>query len=248
MRTLPTIIRNRRPLKRTQILSALLIALALVVPFRSPVAAPATTESTIVLQTTGAPLLQGTLQIVNNELGDQTNPHVDCNLASYTYDNFQGSSTIHYQDLTTGSDGIVPGNYVDMFSDISGSRVAYTEVTFTGDTVRVFDTNSQTTTVVPGLNRSNPSIGANLVAFEARNSFLNLLQSEIAVYDLTTGIFTPLTNDSLYNHNPNVSPNGNAVVWEKCQTFGLGCAVYAARQTAPGVFTTTALTTPAGNF
>jgi hypothetical protein len=45
-----------------------------------------------------------------------------------------------------------------------------------------------------------------------------------------------------------VSPNGNAVVWEKCQTTGLDCAVYAARQTAPGVFTTTALTTPAGNL
>src|SRR5258705_1085876 len=186
MRTTSTVSRNRRPL-----LLVLLIAVALVVPFRSPFAAretSTTTETTIALQTAGAPLLASTSQVVNNELGDQTNPHVDCNLASYTNDNFQGQSTIHYQDLTTGSDGVIPGNYVDMFSDISGSRVAYTEVTFTGDTVRVFDTNSQTTTVVPGLNRSNPSIGANLVAFEARNSSVFLLQSEIAVYDLTTVI------------------------------------------------------------
>jgi hypothetical protein len=39
-----------------------------------------------------------------------------------------------------------------------------------------------------------------------------------------------------------VSPNGNAVVWEKCQNNDRGCAVYSAIQTAPGVFTTRALT------
>ena len=48
--------------------------------------------------------------------------------------------------------------------------------------------------------------------------------------------------------HPNVSPNGNAVVWDQCQTFNVDCAVYAALQTAPGVFTTRALTEPAGNF
>jgi hypothetical protein len=242
MRTIPTITRHRRPL-----LSLLLIALALVAPFRSPFAASATsttTETTIVLQTAGAPLLASTSQIVGNQLANETNPHVDCNLASYTFDDFQGSSTIHYQDLTTGIDNVIPGNEVDLLSDISGSRVAYTEVTFTGDTVRIFDTNSQTTTVVPGFNRSNPSIGANLVAFEHYNS-ASLVEREIEVYDLTTGAITPLTNDSLFNVNANVSPNGNAVVWEKCQTTRFDCTVHAAVKTAPGVFTTTALTTPA---
>lgn len=49
-----------------RMLSVLLIALALVVPFRSPFAAPVTsapTESTIVLQTGGAPFLQSTLKM-----------------------------------------------------------------------------------------------------------------------------------------------------------------------------------------
>src|SRR6185369_14935798 len=51
---------------------------------------------------------------------------------------------------------------------------------------------------------------------------------------------------SLINWRPNTSPNGDAVVWEKCQTNGLDCAVYAAVQTAPGVFTTRALTEMGG--
>jgi Tol biopolymer transport system component len=47
---------------------------------------------------------------------------------------------------------------------------------------------------------------------------------------------------------PNVSPNGDAVLWDKCETNGNGCTVYAAVQTAPGVFTTRALTETAGTI
>src|SRR6202008_273114 len=141
-----------------------------------------------------------------------------------------------YRDMATGADNVIPGNEVDLLSDISGNHVAYTEVTFTGDTIRVFDTVSQTQTIVPGLKRSNPSIGGNLVAFEDRSGPNNLPQ--IAVYDVSTGTVTPLTSDSLFNDRPKVSPNGDTVVWDKCETEGLNCAVYAAVQTAPGVFTT----------
>jgi hypothetical protein len=244
MRTRPDI---HRPHNQARILSALLIAVALVVPLRSPLAAPApvAAESTVVLQTAGAPFLEGTtVQPVNDNPGNQTNPHLDCNLASYTLDDFQGSSTVHYHDLATGADNVVPGNQVDLLSDISDSRVAYTEVTFDGDSVRIFDTIAQTQTIVPGLWRSNPSIGGNLVAFEDRSVSRRLPQ--IAVYDLNTGTVTPLTNDSLINWRPSTSPNGDAVVWEKCQTNELDCAVYAATQTAPGVFTTRALTEMGG--
>ena len=227
-----------RPLKLTRTLAILLIAVALFVPLRSPSTASA--ESTIVLQTAGAPLLQSTAEIVNNESGNQTNPHVDCNLVSYTFDDFQGQSTIHYHDMATGADTVIPGNQVDLLSDISGTRVAYTEVTFTGDTIRVFDTVSQTQTVVPGLKRSNPSIGGNLVAFEDRSGPNSVPQ--IAVYDIGTGTVTPLTGDSLFNDRPKVSPNGDAVVWDKCETAGHNCAAYVALQTAPGVFSTRPLT------
>ena len=241
-----TAITNNRTLKQAQILTVLLIAIALVVSFGSSFATTATsttTESTIVLQTAGAPFLQGTFQVVNNELGNQTNPHVDCNLVSYTFDDFQGFSRIQYHDLLTGTDSVVPGNDVDLLSDISGSRVAYTEVTFSGDTVRIFDTNSLTTTVVPGLWNSNPSIGADVVAFEDRDSQANWYSSNITTYDVSTGTVTQLTNDALTSINPDVSPNGNAVIWGKCTNDLSHCDIYSAIRTAPGVFTTRGLTT-----
>ena len=251
MRRIKGPISNNRKLKQTQIVIVLLIAVSLVASFQNRFAATAkstTTESTIVLHTAGAPFLQGTFQVVNNELGNQFHPHVSCNLVSYTFDDFQGSSTVHYHDLVTGTDTVAPGNTVDMLSDISGSRVAFTEVTIPGDTVRIFDTNSQVTTIVPGLGRSNPSIGGNLIAFEDRiDPHINIRQSEILTYDLSTGTFTPLTNDTRTNMFPNVSPNGDAVVWEKCQIHGVGCDIYAAIQTSPGVFSTTALTLGGGN-
>lgn len=241
MRTRPDIIRNYRPLKQMRMLSILLIAVALIVPLRSPSAAPVTTtESTIVLQTADAPFLQSIFQVVNNDLGNQTNPHLDCDLVSYTFDDFQGISEIHYHDMATGVDNAIPGNQVDLLSDVSGSRVAYTEVTFDGDTIRIFDTISQTQTIVPGLRRSNPSIGGNIVAFEDRSS--SIVAPQIAIYDLSTETVAPLTNDSMTNLWPNVSPDGNTVVWDKCQPNGVNCAVYAAVQTTPGVFTTRVLT------
>ena len=240
MKTKPGIIRTH-----LRMLSFLFIAMTLIVPLRSQFAAPvATTESTIVLQTDGAPVLPTTAEVVSNELGNQTNPHVRCNSVSYTFDDFQGISTIHYHDAVTGADNVIPGNQVDLLSDISGSRVAYTEVTFTGDTVRIFDTTSQTQTIVPGLKRSNPSIGGNIVAFEDWGISVNAPQ--VAIYDLNTGTVTPLSNDSLVNYRPTTSPNGDVVVWDKCQAFGVNCAVYAAVQTTAGVFTTRALTEMAG--
>jgi len=239
-------IADKRTLKQPSTVTAFLIAVAFVASICSPFAATATTtttETTIVLQTAGAPVLGTTAQVVNNELGNQSDPHVDCNLASYTYDDFQSQSTIHYQDLETGADNVIPGNFVDLLSDVSGSRVAYTEVTFSGDTVRIFDTNSLTTTIVPGLWNSNPSIGADVVAFEDRESLANWYDSDITAYDVGTGAVTQLTNDSLTNLHPEVSANGNAVIWAKCGNDLSHCDIYSATRTAPGVFTTRTLTT-----
>src|SRR5262249_14843576 len=150
----------------------------------------------------------------NNGLGNQTNPQVECDLVTYTND-VLGSSTIHYLDLSTNTDREIPGDEVDLLSDVSGSRVAYTEVDNDGDHIMVFDTVSQTRTIVPGLARSNPSIGGNLVAFEDRSSQpagqWNI--ATIGLYDLGTGALTQLTDNSMHNANPSVSPDGDAVVW-----------------------------------
>lgn len=240
-----TSIRHNASFKPRRQLLALLIAVTLVaVQYNAAKisAGSVTTEVTVVLETSGAPLLPGTVQPVHNEPGNEIGAHVDCDLTSYTYDDLMGSSTVHYQYLSTGVDNVIPGNEVDLLSDVSGSRIAYTEVTFFGDTVRIFDTISHTTTIVPGVGRGNPSIGGNLVAFEERSPG-NWDQSEIATYDLSSGTVTKLTDDDFDNRNAEVSPNGNAVIWEKCTSGVVGCDIYAAIQTSPGVFTTRALTT-----
>ena len=245
MKLLTTSIRNFASLIGRRQLCAVLVALTLIaVNYNAATisAGAVPTEETIVLDAAGAPQLQGTLQIVNNGPGHQTSPHVDCDIASYTNDDL-GQSIIHYQNLSTGIDTEIPGNQVDLLSDVSGSRVAFTQVTNDGDTIRVFDTISQTTTLVAGLSNINASIGGGLVAFEHRNSNDYTQPTSISTYDVSTGTVTQLTNDSLENRNPDVSPSGEAVVWQKCQPNLITCDIYAAIKTAPGVFTTRALTT-----
>src|SRR5215813_1212944 len=68
------------------------------------------TESTIVFQTADALPLQGSFQVISNDPGDQTNPHVECNLFTYTNDDYMGRSTIHYHDLATNTDNEIPGD------------------------------------------------------------------------------------------------------------------------------------------
>ena len=193
-----------------------------------------------------APILTGTFSAVNNGPGNQTNPKVDCATASYTNDDFQGSSMIHYWDFSTGTDHVIPGNGLDRLSDVSGNRIAFTEFTVGGDTVALYNTSTLTRTDLPGTKASNPALGGNLVAYEDRGYLVPPNQSEIDLYDLNTDSVTRLTNDTLFDKNPAVSPSGNAVVWEKCQTDGLGCQIYSAIQTGPGAFTTHVLTSGTG--
>jgi len=239
---------NHRRLPQSRRLIVLMIAISVtgINASRGSVVATSTAaQSTIVLQTTAVPTLTGTFQVVNNGPGNQTNPHINCDIASYTNDDFMGRSTLHYWDFATGIDSVIPGNDIDLLSDVSGGRIAFTEVRQDGDHVIVYDTVSQTSTFIPGVGKSHPAINGNLVAFEDR-SFLAGNQVEISTYDLSTGIVTRLTNDALFDRNPSVSPTANAVVWEKCQTDGTGCDIYSAIQTSPGVFTTRALTGAAG--
>src|SRR5690348_8267484 len=190
--------------------------------------------------------LNGTFQAVNNGLGDQTEPALDCNLTAYVSRDGQGLSRIHYLSSPSNTDLVVPGNGLDTQPNVSGSRIVFTEEIPSGPSISVFNVLSQFRTDIAGVQRSNASIGGDLVAYEDRSFFAAPNQSELGVYDLGTDTDIRLTNDLLFDKNPAVSPTGNAVVWEKCQTDGLGCNVYAAVQTSPGVFTTRALTNAVG--
>ena len=191
--------------------------------------------------TTTIPMLPGTTQQISIAPGNQTNPHVVCNLVSYTNDDLEGSSTIRYLDFATNTEHIIPGNTLDRLSDTDGQRIAFTELTATGDRILVYDIVSQASTLIPGERNFDPAIGGNSIAF-AHHDLTNANNYEIEVYDQNTGTVTQLTTDALMNLNPAVSPDGNVVVWDKCQTNGTGCDIYSATQTGPGSFTTRLLT------
>ncbi|HVE82981.1 MAG TPA: hypothetical protein VND93_09050 [Myxococcales bacterium] len=192
------------------------------------------------------PMLSGTFSVVNSGPGDQTNPHVDCNLAPYTNDDFFGSSTIHWFDFSTNTDHVIPPRGQDSLSDVSGPRIAFTEASSSGDQVVVFDTASLTRTPVPGNRHSSPAIGGTLVAFEDRSFSGIANESEISVYDLAASASIRLTNDLRMDKNAAVSPNGDIVVWEKCDTSGFNCDIWMAAPVGPGTFSTAALTSGSG--
>src|SRR5437773_1845929 len=192
-----TVNRSNRRFMQTRIAIVMLVAVALLVIDRAPTMVGAKslrTESAVSSQIATVPMLQGTFQTINNGPGNQTNPHVDGNVVSYTNDDFQGSSTVHYHDLSTGIDNVAPGNALDLLSDVSGSRIAFTQVEAVGDSVVVFDTVLQTRTVLPRADAAFPSISGDLVAFEDWGFVAD--QSEIGVYNLSTGALTRLTNDT----------------------------------------------------
>ena len=84
-------------------------------------------------QATTIPMLAGTTQPIKFALGNQTNPRVACNLATYTDDDFQGNSTVRYFDFATNTEHIVPGNGLDRLADTDGQRIAFTQVEPDGD-------------------------------------------------------------------------------------------------------------------
>src|SRR5215471_979508 len=163
MKHISTVIRHRRTITALSVM-LLLITLVFVAIDQNPSRAAITaTAQSVVTPSATVPMLVGTFTPVNNGPGDQTNPHVDCDRVSYTNDDFQGSSTIHYFDFSTGTDNVIPGNGLDRLSDLSGTRIAFSEINvpLIADQVVLFDTTTQTRTVLPGNGCSNPALGGN---------------------------------------------------------------------------------------
>jgi len=240
-------IRNHHRLKRSLKLFTFLLVIMVAATSVSRLAdATNSPVPPVVLLTPIPQTLNGTFQPVNNGPNDQTEPDLDCNLISYINRDLQ-SSRIHLMAAPGNTPLIVPGNGTDTQPDVGGNRVAFTEDTPAGATIAVFDALTQFRVDIPGAKRSHPAIGGDLIAYEDRSFFVGPNQSELGVYDLSSQLDIRLTNDLLFDKNPAVSPTGNAVVWEKCQTDGLGCNVYAAVQTSPGVFSTSALTSAGEN-
>ena len=205
---------------------------------------------TLIPQATTIPMLPGTTtQPIKVARGYQEYPHVACNLAAYTdFDDEWGTESIKYFDFATNTEHVVPGIGLDFQAATDGRRIAFTRIDVSGtepvNRIAIYDIASQSTTVIPeqGI---DPAIGGNLIAF-VHGSWGGPAAAEIYVHDLNTGTVTQLTNDALLNRDPEVSPDGSVIVWQKCQPDGKSCDIYSATQTGPGVFTTPRLLTGAG--
>lgn len=178
---------------------------------------------------------------VDTGSGDQTDPHLDGTLVSYTSEE-GGGSVIRWRDLATGAAGQIPNaGEFDYLSSVSGRRIAYTRVT-DRSVVRVHDLATGIDVGiddVAGANDRAPSIGGGTVAFqrlgpESPSPGASAAAAEIVVHDLATGTTTRLTDDAFLDKNPEVSPGGDVVVWVKCATLATGCDVWRAVRTATG--------------
>jgi len=141
---------NSTSFRRDRIVSALLITLALLVPFQTPFAASATiapVESTVVLDPAGAPFLQGTFQVVSNDQAralttgkreDAFASATNGELAVYV-SNRSGEKDIYYQPLTGGTEVhlSIPGD--QRFPTISGDFITFESVVQTGADIFVYD-------------------------------------------------------------------------------------------------------------
>lgn len=189
-------------------------------------------------------LIIGTTSTVNDGPGDQTDPHISGALVSYT-SNADGTNRIRYHDLAAATDAVVPNSGEDDFlSDISGSKIVFTRVNVTS-AIYLFDiaAGGSPVEVDPSAsaNRRHPAIGGSTVAWQDFGFNTSALQPEIVVHELATGTTTRLTTDELLDRTPAVSPDGNVVVWAKCQTTGTGCDIWQAVKSA-GVWTASAVT------
>ena len=207
-----------------------------------------TIPTSVAAQTTTIPMLPGTTQPIKVAREYQEYPHVACNLAAYTeFDGEWGTESIKYFDFATNTEHLVPGIGLDFQADTDGRRITFTRIDVSGtepvNRIAIYDILSQSTTEIAEQGMDS-SIGGNVVAFQ--HGRWEGPTTQIHVYDLNTGTLTQLTNDTMVNRDPEVSPDGSVVVWQKCQPDGKGCDIYSATQTGPGVFTTPRLLTGAG--
>lgn len=183
---------------------------------------------------------------INNGVGDQFDPHVSGEWASYT-----SSNTIRYYNFATNTDAQIPlGPSVrDLLSDVSGSRVVFARIIPAVKTaIMVFDAANPSAGAVeidpaPGTLRIGAAIGANTVAYVDFGLGAN---GELVAHDLVTGTSHRLTNDTAFDQNPSVSADGTVVVWEHCATSMLNCDVWQA-VFASGAWTTSVVTAVTGH-
>ncbi len=175
-----------------------------------------------------------TVTTVNAGPGNQTDPHISGTLVTYT-SSVSDTTEIRYFDVSANTDAGIPttGWSYDFLSDVDGTHVVFTRVESGRQAICYFDRSAGGTAVelAPAeiTNRRASSIGGNTVAWQDLGfSTGGILTAEIVAYDLTSTLATRVTNDDVVDRNPAVSPDGNVIAWEKCDTSITPCDIWQA--------------------
>jgi hypothetical protein len=160
----------------------------------------------------------GTSYTINNTPGvDNTDPHVDGNLVSYSSVAVP-PGTVHAYDLSAGQDTTIPNSgSFDFLSDVNAGRIVFTRVTPTARDIALYDTtvSPATLTILDDPTgtavRREPRIGGDNVIWLEESSPGG--GSSVVVYNLITGTATPLTDSTANNEAPNISQDGTVVTW-----------------------------------
>ena len=162
---------------------------------------------------------------INNSPGDQTDPHVDKNSVAYTD---VPSSQIRYFDFLTQTDAAIPlgSALFDVLSDVHDGRIAFSRVEVDRNAIFVFDIASASLTEIdphPGSDRMGTALGGNTLAFIDMSSG----NGDVYAFDLANPSLPPqlVSGSPDAEQNPNVSPDGNTIVWEDCPTSISNCDV-----------------------
>lgn len=162
------------------------------------------------------PLL--TPMLINGSAGDQNDPHVSGDWASYT-DRTSLTSFIRYYRFSTFTDAAIPllPPARDELADVSGSRIVFSHIIPGKTAVMVFDAATGATPIeidpTPGSLRLGSAIGGDTVAYV---DFVREGNGELVIHDLATSTSVRMTFDSVPDWGPSVSPGGDVVVWEHC--------------------------------
>jgi hypothetical protein len=169
---------------------------------------------------------------INIGPGDQYNPHLSGDWASYT-----GDHAIRYYRFSTGTDAGIPmgSSFSDLLSGISGSRIVFSRIIPAVKTaVMVFDAATAAAPIeidpALGTTRLWSAIGGDTIAYIDYGLHLN---GEMVIHDLATSTSVRITNDTEFDVNPAVSPAGNVVVWEHCTSSFHNCDIWQAVRTGP---------------
>jgi hypothetical protein len=195
------------------------------------------------------PILVSTpIVTINNAAGDQTLPHVSKDLAAYTN---IADNHIHYYRFSTGVDAAIPGgdSVSDTLSDVNGNRICFTREEPSGAfEIAVFDVETSVVTLIdphPTDLRLGCALGGDTLVYTDYGTGNGM--GDMFVYDLANPSSPPqpLSLSPNQEQNPNVSPDGNTVLWENCPTPS-NCDVWKATRTG-GIWTVSTVVASADN-